>query len=228
MTPVRMQPLAASTAMLAAEHARLDRAKAQLEKEIAEMNAAQVPTGDDLVRALASEIAAEEARIAAKRAALERAEAALQTQRRDTDAERARAAADARQALCDELAASAEEMFAAVERAEAHLRAFTEEVNAALKANVKTRGIVKQLLPQDAKVPMGLALNDFVHRLGGRIMVQLRQVKVPGALGTPRLGGLDLPDVTGLFPAADDWGERERHAQGRAIAEILAHGRETQ
>ena len=86
-TTIRVQPMRASVAMLAAEHERLDRAKTKLEKEIAEMGATQTPTGDDLVRALASEVAAEEARVAAKREALARAEAALGTQTRDRAAE---------------------------------------------------------------------------------------------------------------------------------------------
>src|SRR5262245_48280839 len=104
-TSVRSQPLASSVGALAAEHARLDRAKTKLEKEIAQMGATQTPTGDDLVRALAKEIAAEEAHVAAKRQALSRAAAALQTQARDREVEAAAACRERQAQRCSDLVA---------------------------------------------------------------------------------------------------------------------------
>jgi hypothetical protein len=214
MTQLRVQPLAASTAMLAAEHERLDRAKTKLEKEIAAMTATQTPSGDDLVRALAAEIRSEEARTASKREALARAEAAMRTQARDAEAENERRWQTECARLFEQLRADEEARILACDIAERGFRAAVQNLNNFLAANAKVRATANALTGHRAmerKVGTGsLSDAELMSRLGRRIAGLLQQIKPPGApanVPTHRLGGLALAYAT---PASESWTERER------------------
>jgi hypothetical protein len=219
-TEIRIQPLRSSLGQIAAEHARIEAAIEEKRKEMAHMTATPTPSGDDLVRALANEIAAEEARTAEKREALRRAEVALQTQRRDSEAERARAAAEARQALVAELNGATEAYLDATDKAEQHLVAFVSAANEALKAHGDVCRSAKALTV-GAKLPMGLDVNDMVRRLGDRIAGTLRRIRVPGTLTTTRIGSLNIPAASPT--PATEWRQREEAALSHAVDQVIAH-----
>jgi len=220
MAAIRVLPLRASVGHLAEELARLDRAKAQLEQEIEQMSAAQVPSGDDLVRALAQEVAVEEARVAAKREALARAEAALRTQAKDaeaaSEAQRAAELQRRRQALLD-----AEDMrLAAVGRAEQLLRKWVEAANTMVRAHEDVVTAVAAL-SGGARVLGGNTLSslDFSERTVGRLVSLLKTLKVQGA--PHRLGrSLDLPNSS-LHPVGESWVERERAIVEPVVRELV-------
>jgi hypothetical protein len=206
MTQLRIQPLAASTAMLAAEHARLER-------EIAEMGATQTPTGDDLVRALAREVREEEQRVAAKRAALQRAEAAMRTQARDAEAENERRWQTECARLFEQLRADEEARIKACAVAEAAFRAAVADINALLAATAKVRATAGALMAHrgmERRIGTGsLSDQELMSRLGRRIAGLLQQVNPPGApstVPTRMLGGLALAYAA---PPTEDWTERE-------------------
>jgi hypothetical protein len=177
--------------------------------------------------ALIAERERELAELREKREEIERHFHIAEAEQRAADA---RAAAEERHRLDTELTEAAEAMFVAVEQAQMHIGAAVDAVNAAIAANGRVRAIGQQIVPH-AKLPMGVALPDFVYRFGGRISAALRQIKVPGALGTSRLGPLDLPEggeflaPKGDMSSAYDWRRDEERRQVHAINALLQHGR---
>jgi chromosome segregation ATPase len=211
MTPVRMQPLAASTAMLAAEHERLDRAKAELEKEIAEMVATQVPTGDDLVRALAQEIANEEARVAEKRAALQRAEAALRTQERERQEANAERLQERYAAAVQRVQTAEEERLDAIERIDTHAHAIAKDINDVLAALAEERTACVELGLLVGRERVSLhAMDDSEQRrrIAARIIAIIAQRVKAAQSGFGR--ELRFGGISWTLERADGWTERER------------------
>jgi hypothetical protein len=177
--------------------------------------------------ALIAERERELAELREKREEIERHFHIAEAEQRAADA---RAAAEERHRLDAELTEAAEAMFAAIEQAQLHFQAAVDNVTAAIAANGRVRSIGREIAPHD-KLSIGLALPDFVFRFGGRISAALRQVKVPGTLGTSRLGPLDLPEggeflaPKGDMSSAYDWRRDEERRQGHAINALLQHGR---
>jgi hypothetical protein len=198
------------------------------------METQQPNSGGDDAKRLAHEvdalIASREAELRELRERRADVERAFRVKATEDAEARARAAVEERRALDAELTEAAEEMFAAVALSQHHYQAAVEATNTAIRANGRVRHIAQRIAPE-AKVPIGLALPDFVYRFGGRISAMLRQVKIPGQLGTVRMGPLELPQGGEFLPpkgdmaSGYDWREREERAQASAINELLAHGR---
>jgi hypothetical protein len=171
-TSMRIQPLAASTAMLAQEHARLDRMVEAKRKEIGEMSAVQDLSGDDLVREMARRVALKEAEVQRDREALGRAEAALQTQARAEIDARAEARQQKYADLVADLRAAEDERCAAVGKLEHHTRSARDALNEAFRTADRVRDVAKALADLGGVKRPSFGRfneNDFAQRTGARI-----------------------------------------------------------
>jgi hypothetical protein len=204
-TEIRAQPLRATVGALAAELARLDEAAERKRKELVNMGAMTTPTGDDLVRALAQEVALEEQRIAAKREALARAEAALRTQQRDAEAADEARRAAREQALRDAFLAANDRRVEKTSRAETLGRKFIAALAEQLAAQNEFREAAKAITRGErvgGGVSLAAADNDkLIKRTSGRMSSLLRTLLPRGVY---RFGDLTL--LTNDFhPASEDW-----------------------
>jgi hypothetical protein len=218
-TQVRAQ-LMKSVGSLAQEHARIDAALEDKRKELSEMGAMQTPTGDDLVRALANEIAAEEARIQAKRDALARAEAQLHTQARDDAAARARARQAEYEQLVAELHAAEDRRCEAIDKIEHHTRGLRDAIKAAFAAADEVRGNARDLAAMGGVLrPNLLRLNQA--ELASRCGLRMAGVMAAGP-GAGRLGGVTWGSPHSAYPhTAEGWGSLEREFCQPDLAVII-------
>jgi hypothetical protein len=198
-----------SVGHLAADLARLDEATERKRKELKDMGAVQTPTGDDLVRALAAEVALEEQKIEAKREALQRAEAALRTQQRDAEeADEAKRAAREKQ-LRDAFLVANDTRTDKVRRAEVLGRKYIAALAEMFEAQEE---FVKagQAITRGERVGNGVSMasagaGPLRKRSAARLSSLLKTLLPRGVY---RFGDLTLLTFD-FHPASEDWGAAE-------------------
>jgi hypothetical protein len=206
-TTIRVQKhMANSVGALAVEHARLER-------EIEQMNAAQAPTptGDDLVRALAAEIAVEEQRTAEKRAALMRAEAALQTQARERQEANAERLQERHAAAVEALQAAEAKRLAAIEGIDERMHAVAQWINEAVGALAEERAACVELATLVGRERIsvhGMDDSEQRRRIAARL-VAILATNVKGA--SMSLGReFQFSGISWTLERQDGWAEREQ------------------
>jgi hypothetical protein len=218
-TELRIQPLAASTAMLAAENTRLLARREALEIEIHELQEKlTMATTRAESRDIQSQIEAHNAALAELRA--------QQEAERQAEAQRAaEAAAKARRARMTGHGAALldahQSKLSALQDAEAHMVAAVAAINAALMHEAAERAAATALAAElGVKTDtLNLSAGNFLSRVVGALCHSLAKIT---ACKFRRLGALNLlddPHTRGSEP----WAEREARYTSPSVELLLAH-----
>jgi hypothetical protein len=216
-TELRIQPLAASTAMLAAENTRLLARREELETELHELQEKL------LMATTRAESRSIQDRMTAHREALATLE---REQKAERDAERA-AEERAQKALLKgrarDLVEAEDRRLEAIGQAERALEAFVEAVNVALAHGEVARRIGGEIASHRGLRMHGalsaLSGAEAEARVGHAISAHLSKISVPGRLAGGRVGSLQLPGATMHRPGS--WVEIERGKVAADLAELL-------
>jgi hypothetical protein len=210
MTPVRIQPLAASTAMLAAEHARLS---AEIER-LHHMKEQGMISGQTLDEQMASHRAAlaelEREQRAKEEAERQAAKAAAERAKRERLTGHARTLADAHASK-----------LAALEAAEQAMAAMVASLNEAFANEAAERRAAVALATElnlDA-TPLQFSEKETKSRLIGNISAALARIS---AFCNRRWGEHYLVIDAGIR-AGETWAAREARHTGSSVDLLLAH-----